>query len=163
MIRQLIPAVNETDYHILLPAYLELINSPEALKYLSYTGIPFTQEMVSSWLKTHLDAGIDYYADFSEDRRIQGIVVTKSNSLSGFELLGLAVRAINRERGVGKGLVRYVMNRAVESGFASVDVTVFADNIPMLRLLLGQGFIPVSMTYHVRFDGADAVNFKLYV
>ncbi len=64
MIRQLIPAVNETDYHILLPAYLELINSPEALKYLSYTGIPFTKEMVSSWLKTHLDAEIDYYADF---------------------------------------------------------------------------------------------------
>ncbi len=89
--------------------------------------------------------------------------MTKSNSSSGFELLGLAVRAINRERGVGKGLVRYVMNRAVESRFASVDVTVFADNIPMLRLLPGQDFIPVSMTYHVRFDGADAVNLKLYV
>lgn len=163
MIRQLIPAVNETDYHLLLPAYLALFNSPESLKYLSYTGLPFTQEMVASWFKTHMDAGINYFADITEDRQIQGIVVTKTNRMSGFELLGLAVRSTNREKGVGKGLVRYVMERAIESGFASVDVTVFADNIPMLRLLLGQGFIPVSMTYHVRYDGADAVNLKLIV
>ena len=114
--------------------------------------------MVSSWFKTHLYAVIDYFADFTEDRRIQGIVVTKTNYLSGFKLLGLAVQATNREKGVGKGLIRYVMNRAIESGFTSMYVTIFADNLPMLRLLLGQGFFPVSMAYHVRFDDADAVN-----
>jgi hypothetical protein len=29
--------------------------------------------------------------------------------------------------------------------------------------LLGQGFIPVSMTYHTRYDGADLVQLKLYL
>jgi hypothetical protein len=29
--------------------------------------------------------------------------------------------------------------------------------------LLGQGFVPVRMTHHARFDGADVVHLKRYL
>ncbi len=163
MIRQFIPALKKNDFNLLFPAYLELFNHPEAHKYLSFTGLPFTEALVSNWFKTHTDAGIEYFTDVSDEGKIRGIAVIKADNTVGFELLGLAVRFSNRQKGVGKGLVRYVMNHAVEYGFSSIDVTVFADNIPMLRLLLGQGFIPVSMSYHCRYDGADTVKLKLYL
>lgn len=81
----------------------------------------------------------------------------------GFELLGLVVRETSRGQGVGKGLVAYVLDIAQARGYQAIDVSVFADNRAMLRLLLGQGFVPVRMTHHARFDGADVVHLKRYL
>jgi ribosomal protein S18 acetylase RimI-like enzyme len=56
-----------------------------------------------------------------------------------------------------------VIDQAANSGYRAVDVTVFADNAPMLRLLLGLGFIPVRIKHHLRADGGDLVYLKLYL
>jgi ribosomal protein S18 acetylase RimI-like enzyme len=163
MIRQFFPSTDESDFAFLLPAYLNLVNAPDTLKFLSYTGMPFTESQVSVWFRSHTDAGIDYYADIDPTTGIQGIVTVKANSLTGFELLGLVVDPYQRRNGIGKNLVKYILTVAANRGYKAVDVNVFADNLPMLRLVMGHGFIPVSMSHHARFDGADVVVLKCYL
>jgi ribosomal protein S18 acetylase RimI-like enzyme len=163
MIRQLIPQTSETDFNLLLPAYLELANAPEALKYLSYTHIPFSQAQVSAWFRSHLESGVEYHADCAGDGQIQGIAVVKANPLQGFELLGLVVRPECRGAGVGRRLVAHAVDLAQGRGYQAVETSVFADNRPVLRLVIGLGFIPVGMTPHARADGADNVHLKRYL
>jgi ribosomal protein S18 acetylase RimI-like enzyme len=163
MIRQLIPQTSETDFNLLLPAYLELANAPETLKYLSLTQLPFSEAQVSAWFRSHLESGVEYYVDCAEDNRILGILIIKSDPVYGFELLGLVVRPENRGAGVGKRMVAYAVELAQVRGYQAVDVSVFADNRLMLRLVIDLGFIPVGMTHHARADGADNVHLKRYL
>jgi ribosomal protein S18 acetylase RimI-like enzyme len=163
MIRSFIPETSEVDFNLLLPAYLELANAPDALKFLSFTQKPFDESLVSNWFKSHLANGIEYFVDCTADHQIQGVATIKVDCLVGFELLGLVVRETSRGQGVGKGLVAYVLDIAQARGYQAIDVSVFADNRAMLRLLLGQGFVPVRMTHHARFDGADVVHLKRYL
>lgn len=160
MIRQLIPQTAEADFKLLFPAYLEMANSAEALKFLSYTGLPFTDAQVSGWFTSHLDGGVDYFAAFAEGDRVEGIATIKANPITGFELLGLIVQKASRGKGIGRDLVRHILDVARQRGYKAVDVSVFADNPAMLRLVIGQGFIPVNITHHARFDGADVVALK---
>jgi len=163
MIRSFLPETNEIDFKLLLPAYLELANTSEALKFLSFTQKPFEEALVTSWFKSHIENGVEYFVDCVIDHQIRGIATTKIDPLLGFELLGLVVRPMIREQGIGKGLVAYVLEIAQARDYQAIDVSVFADNLAMLRLLLGQGFIPVRMTHHARWDGADVVHLKRYL
>jgi GNAT superfamily N-acetyltransferase len=163
MIRQFIPATNKADFQLLLPAYLKLANTPEALKFLSFTQKPFDELLVTNWFKSHIESGIAYFVDCTEDNQIRGVATVKADALLGFELLGLVVQAASREQGIGKHLVEYVVDWAQTREYKAIDVSVFADNKPMLRLLLGLDFIPVRMTHHARADGADVVHLKRYL
>jgi ribosomal protein S18 acetylase RimI-like enzyme len=163
MIRQLFPSTDESDFALLLAAYLKMVNTPEAIKFLSFTGLPFTETQVAAWFKSHNDEGVDYFVDCSSPETVRGIATVRAGALSGFELLGLVVDPVNRQSGIGRGLVQNILTVAGERGYRAVDVNVFADNLPMLRLVLGQCFIPVSMSYHVRYDGADMVALKRYL
>lgn len=163
MIRQLIPQTTQADFNLLLPAYLEMANSTEALKFLSYTGLPFTETQVTGWFKTHLDNNVNYFAACVEGDRIEGIVTIKADPITGFELLGLIVQKARRGKGIGRDLVRHILDVAQQQGYRAVNVSVFADNLAMLRLVIGLRFIPVNITHHARFDGADVVELKCFL
>lgn len=163
MIRQFNPSTNAAEFQLLLPAYLKMANASDALKFLSFTGQPFTEDQVAEWLSTHTEHGVEYYAFCSDDDQIQGIATVKMTAIVGFELLGLIVLTAQRKKGIGKALIGHILNVAAQKGYKSVDVSVFAETPAMLRLVLSQGFIPVSMAYHARFDGADVVNLKCYL
>ncbi len=60
-------------------------------------------------------------------------------------------------------VVAHAVELAQERGYQAVETSVFADNRPMLRLVIGLGFIPVGMTHHARADGADNVHLKCYL
>ena len=162
MIRQFEPAENPEDYALLLSAYLEMFNDPSTLKYLSYTGRPFISDQVKEWFTTHRESGVDYFADYEENNTIRGIAVVKSNSIEGIELLGLKVRSSDCQHGIGRRLILHVLQVAEEKGFSAVNTDVFADNLPMLKLVISIGFIPVSITHHARYDGTDVVRLKYY-
>ena len=144
-------------------SYLQLFNSPEALKYLSYMGKPFDEPVVTNWLRNHVVDGVDYYISSEEPGKIDGIAVAKSSPATGFELLALVVQENRRRKGLGKKLVAHVVDAARHEGFRAVDVTVFADNRPMLLLVIGLGFLPVRMTARMRHDGMDVVHLKRYL
>jgi ribosomal protein S18 acetylase RimI-like enzyme len=163
MIRKCTPATDPSDFEELKAAYLELFNEPDALKYLSYTFLPFDDETVSNWFNTHVESGVNYYAALDPDGQIIGIGVVKSSLPYGFELLGLAVRRGFRRQGVGRQLVEHIMGVAQEAGYIAVDVSVFADNKPMLQLVIDLDFLPASITHRARADGADVVLLKKYL
>ena len=41
---------SESEKKSFIKAYIKIFNEPENLKYLSFTGIPFRQEMVKDWV-----------------------------------------------------------------------------------------------------------------
>jgi hypothetical protein len=77
MIRSFIPETSEVDFNLLLPAYLELANDPDALKFLSFTQKPFDESLVSNWFKSHVANGIEYFVDCTADHQIQGVATIK--------------------------------------------------------------------------------------
>jgi ribosomal protein S18 acetylase RimI-like enzyme len=144
-------------------AYLELFNAPETHKYVSLTLKLFDEQTVTMWFKTHRESGTNYYAALDPQEEIIGLGVTKADPVVGFELLGLVVRPDCRGQGVGRKLADYMVGVAQQAGFRAVNVAVFADNKPMLRLMIDLDFMPVRMMPRARADGADLVYLKRYL
>lgn len=158
------PTKNEDHFNALKDAYLRLFKDPDNLKYLSSTGIPFEEELVTHWLKTTApETGGAYQVALDGDNNIVGIMVLSFNPIERFELLSLVVDDTFRCSGVGRKLVTSAINYGKEMGFKAIDVEAFVDNKPMLRLLVKMDFIPVRMTYHARYDGTDILQFKKYL
>lgn len=162
-IRELFPGEDPRDLDDLLIAQTKIWNQPEDLKYLSLSQIPLSEDTLRTWYRSHLEDGVHYYCAIENNGEIAGIAIGKADPVQGYLLLGLGVRQNARKRGIGKRLVQHVIDQAANSGYRAVDVTVFADNAPMLRLLLGLGFIPVRIKHHLRADGGDLVYLKLYL
>lgn len=162
-IKEFIPEDSANDKENLLPAYLEIWNDGENLRYLSLTLKPFAPEVVSFWFENHKEMGGRYFCALNGKNEILGIAIVKISPIEGFELLGIGVRPDCKRQGVGRALIERTIGLAVEIGFRAVDVTVFADNSPMLIALISMGFIPVGMDYHKRADGANSVSFKKYL
>ena len=148
----------ETDKEAFIKAYLDIFNSPENIKYLSFTGIPFYQEMIINWVNGLSEKSEIRYRIAVYEEQIVGISVLKMDSLLGFELLGLAVRPDFKRKGVGTKLLDDCINCFTE--YKSIDAIVFVDNKPMLILLIKNDFKPISMKNEFRFDGVNTILMK---
>jgi ribosomal protein S18 acetylase RimI-like enzyme len=62
--------------------------------------------------------------------------------------IGIGVRSENRRQGIGKSLLRALLDTAAVQGFAQISLSVEPDN-PALRLYTSQGFLKVG-----RVDGS---------
>jgi len=160
---ELIPQNREEDYNLLLPAFLSIWNNPENHKYLSLTLQMFNQEMVSYWFKNHLDLGGHYFAAVDVRNNILGLSVIKINQIEVFEIYGLAVLPEYKNKGIGSSLIKNAVDNAAILGYKAVEVSVYVDNIIMMRLLLAFNFIPVRLNYHARADGTDILIMKKYL
>jgi len=156
-ILEFVPQTNEQDMNQLLPAFLEIWNDPENLKYLSLTLRPFEEETVRSWFSMHISGGGRYFCAVDTGRNIVEISATRLDPIKGFEVIGVGVLPSRKRQGIGTMLMKHLVQLAKTSGFQSVEVNVLADNVIMLRLLLGLGFIPIRMEHSKRTDGADLV------
>lgn len=156
-ILEFVPQNKEQDMKQLLPAFLEIWNEPENFKYLSLTLRPFEEETVRSWFSTHISGGGRYFCAVDTCRNIVGISAIRLDPINGFEVMGIGVLPASKRQGIGTMLMNHLVQLAKTSGFQSVEVNVLADNVSMLRLLLGLGFIPIRMEYSKRADGADLV------
>lgn len=159
-IRELIPETNEEDLERLLKAYLTIWNAPENLKFLSFTLRPVDEEVVRSWLDSHRVDGVRYFCAFDAGGEIAGISIVRSDPIEGLESLGVGVRPASKQRGIGKELIDHLIDLGRSEGYHAIQAPVFADNVPMLYLLLSFGFIPARMEYNRRADGADLVYLK---
>jgi RimJ/RimL family protein N-acetyltransferase len=160
VICELIPQKSEKDFNQLLPAILSIWNDPKNLKYLSFTLTPFSEEQFRQWLSDHLENGIRFFAETDEADDIQGISVLKIDQVIGFELFGLAVRPEKQNQGTGKRLTESAISLAKSLHYNSLEVSVFADNPRMLRLMIGNGFIPIKIQHRMRSDGGDMVTLR---
>ena len=160
IIREYIPQKNQEDRDGLLDAYLSIWNHPDNFKFLSFTLKPFEEHSVNRFFSGHVDMGIHYYAAGNKNKEKYGIAVVGANPVIGFEIIGLGVQADLKNKGIGTQLLKYVLKVAEDSDFMAVDTVVFADNIPMLRLLLSMGFIPVNMRHSIRADGGDSLRMR---
>ncbi len=146
----------------LLEAYLKLFNDAENLPFLSYTGIPFSRELVAGWLADAAQCGIEYYTAVNEDGDIKGIMVTRHHNAENYELFSLVVDRNERHAGLGSALIETAIHKARDNGFKAVDIAVFADNARMLSLVIRHGFKPVRIEARKRFDGEDVVYLRKY-
>jgi len=163
IIKEFIPEDRADDKDALLPAFLEIWNSSENLKFLSLTLKPFEPETVNYWLENHKEQSGRYFCAIDSHEKILGILVIKVNSVTGFEIFGVGVFPGLKRQGIGRELLNHAVDIAEELGFKDINAMVFADNVAMLRLLLSLGFIPTSMEHHKRSDGADTVHLKRYL
>jgi RimJ/RimL family protein N-acetyltransferase len=154
-IRELIPQKSEKDLDQLLPAALSIWNDPKNLKYLSFTLIPFSEEQFRQWMSNHLDQGMRYFVEVDTEDNILGVSILKLDAAIGFELYGLAVHSDKQHQGIGKRLADHAVSFAKSLQYHSVEVSVFSDNVPMLRLMIGKGFIPIQIRHRARADGGD--------
>ncbi len=141
-------------------AYVEIWNAPENLQYLSFTGIPFSQDMVTLWVGALQEPAEIRYRIAVSTERIVGISVLRQHVLSGFELFGLAIHPEFKRQGIGARLVTDCIT--CSQTYQSIDAVVFTDNRPMLILLLKHGFIPVDMKHELRYDGVKTMLLKYY-
>ena len=162
MVLEYVPAKNHDHFAKLKSAYNEIFNTPEIRRYLSFTMLPFDQKTIDQWFKTHLKSGIRYFVN-EEQGAINGILIIKADRTLGFELFAIGVRSESRGTGIGRRLVEIGNEVARKEGFRAVDVMVFCDNKPMLKLLIDLEFIPTRINYHIRADGADVLHLKKYL
>jgi ribosomal protein S18 acetylase RimI-like enzyme len=144
-----------------LEAYSRLFNDRECLKYLSFTGIPFSDLQLRQWIARAEADGVEYRcAVDGETDSIVGIAITRAEPAMGFEIIGVAVDPRCKRKGIGRRLIDEAVGRAAKKGYSAVDVALYADNKAMLSLLVGADFKPVRMEYHKRYDGEDLVWMK---
>ena len=160
-VTELIPEKNQQDHHHLLPAFLEIWNVPENLRFLSFTQIPFEEHTVIGWFSNHISLGGHYYAATEKDQsKISGIAAVKINLVEGFEIIGIGVRPESKRKGIATKLIEHTLFIAADHGFKAVEAGVLTDNVAMLRLLLSMSFVPVRMDYNRRCDGQDTLHMK---
>ncbi len=147
-------ASSEHDAQQYVEAYLRLFNDMENLKFLSFSGLPFTKETVEGWLRDAERAGVQYVT-VVEDNVIRALLCTRSNRLENFEIMALVVDAQFRRRHIGAQLLEMAELEAREQAFKHVNMVVFTDNRPMLSLAISKGFKPTKIEYHARYDGED--------
>ena len=162
-IREFIPEESVDDKDRLLPAFLDIWNASDNLKFLSFTMKPFDVKIVRFWLENHKEQGGRYFCAVNKGGEIIGIAVVKINPIEGFELYGIGVHPEFKSQGIGRKLLEYTVTQAIKLDFKTVDASVFADNSIMLRLLLSLDFVPANMDFHKRADGTDVVNMKRYL
>jgi ribosomal protein S18 acetylase RimI-like enzyme len=160
VIREFIPEQNSEESARLLPAFLRIWNAPENLPFVSRTMCPCTDCQVRDWLERHLERGVRYFAVLDADGEIRAILMTRADHCTGFEFLNLGVQPDYKRQGIGRMMVRHTMHMAAQEGYQAVEGDIFADDIPMLRLALELGFIPVRMEHGARADGMAMVRMK---
>lgn len=162
MIKELVPQRNPDEATALKSFLKAAYNEPRVQRYVTYTLQPFSDERIDSWLSTHLDDHVRYYALF-KDGAIGGLALGQECDEYGYELVGLMVLPEYQGAGIGRELVRHVINVAQKGHWASILVRVFADNKRMLKLVIDEDFVPIRIEYHKRADGVDVVHLKKYL
>lgn len=140
-------------------AFLEIWNSGDSLKFLSFSGQRFTHSQISGWVNDLSESCPIRYLFVEENEEILGIAVIKLDFLDGFELFGLGVNPAKRCKGIGSALIKQCCEYALKNSFVSIKTTVFADNLRMQRLLMKNEFYPVSMEHGKRYDGMTVINY----
>lgn len=144
-------------------AYLKLFNKKENLKLLSFTNLPFDSNTITSFLKNASVEEVEYYMALSSDNDIIGVAAFENDLIKGFNIIEVVVDIKYRGYGIGNSLISKGIEIAEKKGFKAVDINVFADNKPMLILLLKMDFKIVRIENRVRFDGEDLIYLKKYI
>jgi len=162
-IRQISSNSDKFEIDRFIKAFLELFNEKDNLLYLSFTNIPFEKETVQNWISQASQSGVEYYIAYEENDKIIGILTIRINPVEVFEIMAVVVNGHYRNMGVGKLLIDKSAQKALEKGFKSIDVAVFADNKKMLSLMIKNEFKPYKIENRKRFDGEDIVYLKRYL
>jgi GNAT superfamily N-acetyltransferase len=145
--------------HLFRDAYLRLWNHPDNLRYLSFTGIPFTKEQIDLWIcALGPDNPVKYFY-VKEDKNVTAILLVNDDRINGFELFSLCIAPDSKRKGLGDALVKKAVELAADNGHKSIKSLVFADNREMQRLMLKNSFIPVNIQNSKRHDGMGLVEY----
>ncbi len=143
-------------------AYLRLLNDDDNLKYLSFSGIRFSEDQVHDWLSSVVSKHIEYHLVWNKEHIIAAAAVKKDNEYN-YELIALVVDKEYRNKKVASRLLDFTEKDAMDCGFQAIKFGVFCDNEPMLITSIKRGYKPIRIEYHCRYDGEDMLWFKKYL
>ena len=127
-IKQVCADSEKVDIDRFIDTFLELFNDKQNLLFLSLTDIPFTREILQTWIIEARQSGVEYYVASEQAGNIIGITSIRFNLVEAFEILALVVDNRHRNLGVGGLLLETAISKAKEKNFKSVEIAVFADN-----------------------------------
>lgn len=106
-----------------------------------------------------------YCGDFFIVARINGHVVGYAiacpEDRGRLHLYSIAVREEYRERGIGKKLLRTIIEKARKTGFREIYLEVRVDNLPAIKLYEKMGFKRKGLLEKYYSDGTDAYIYVL--
>lgn len=138
-----------------------LFNQGDTFKYLSFTGIKYTEKDYDSWRET-FDPDTKEYLIVKDSSKIIGLCIIMKDPFDKFEISGLIVDAEYRRKSIASRLLVKAESNAKKYGFNAVHLAVFCDNTPMLINVLKLGYKPVKIDYHKRYDGEDLLTLVKY-
>ena len=95
-IKQVCADSEKVDIDRFIDTFLELFNDKQNLLFLSLTDIPFTREILQTWMIEARQSGVEYYVACEQAGNIIGITSIRFNLVEAFEILALVVD--NRHR-----------------------------------------------------------------
>lgn len=162
-ITELVPAIHPKDLETAVQAYLDIWNHSDNHPFLTLTGQSFTEAQVRDWCDRHVDAGVRYFAAVTQNEKIAGLLLTRAHAVEGFELFSIGIAPVQKRQGIATQLVLHGIGIAEGQAYRAVDCQVYANNAPMLRLLLNFNFLPVRLEHHRGPRGEDLVHLKKYL
>lgn len=66
-----------------IEAYDRIFNCPDNLRFLSYTGIPFSRGQIADWADNAEQAGVEYFAA-AEEGVVAGILVVRYSAIESY-------------------------------------------------------------------------------
>jgi RimJ/RimL family protein N-acetyltransferase len=106
---------------------------------------PRVEEARQTWIDRALQREVNVGA-FSAGGDLVGHSFLASSDAGEAEL-GIFVHQRSRQRGIGTGLLRAILQRAEQRGLRRIHAVTTYDNIPKLRLLKRCGFRLLQSTY----------------
>ncbi|TFW13867.1 GNAT family N-acetyltransferase [Massilia arenosa] len=139
-----IRASTEDDWEILKTLRLAaLADAPTAFGVTHASALAFTEQQ---WRDRAAGRGpAEYFYAFDGDEPA-GMIAGVPEGEGTFGLIAMWVRPASRGSGAAGRLVETIRQRAVERGFARVELSVAPDNLPAARLYQRQGFVFVPRT-----------------
>lgn len=139
-----------------------LYNNKDDFKYLSFTGIKFTDELHDYWRESFNPSNKEYLI-VKENFKFIGLCIIVKDILDKFEILGLIVDANYRRKNIATRCLLAAAKKAEQYGFKAVHLKVFCDNKAMLINVIKLGYKPINIEYHKRYDGEDLLTLVKYL
>ena len=124
-------------------------------KYLLRTEPPPFRD-VEAFIRANMEKGHAYYVAVNDETIIgwADIIPLNRPTLTHVGVLGMGVLAGYRGQGIGDQLLKEVTEHAWASGLKRLELAVFSDNEPAIRLYKKHGYVQEGVKRYARFiDG----------
>jgi ribosomal protein S18 acetylase RimI-like enzyme len=125
------------------PSFSEAVSEVAAEQWYLATVDGYSSDQTRAYIQTALTGSV-YQVVAVDGGNVIGACDVRRSELKGFAhvgQLGMYVRKAWRGRGIGRKLLSACLSVVKQAGLEKIELEVFADNIPAIRLYESTGFL----------------------